>query len=174
MSLLSFDSGGQGVCSAAQMGHFHLNRGPWMPSGVTLSTVGTFVPAVTVCGAEEETSIWPTGQTPTHKLKNIYFFSSIRLNKWPLKNKHAALPSVGTSSTSPTFVQLQLTQQRNANRYSLVIRTRMSNLAGDQFSYRLPLHICSLPSVTELAAFGWSGGFGWWSAPPKKGVASKR
>lgn len=38
--LLNFDSEeGQGVWPAAQRGHFHLNRGPWVPSGVTLATV---------------------------------------------------------------------------------------------------------------------------------------
>lgn len=48
--LLSFEAAKrQGVCPAAQRGHFHLNRGPWVPSGVTLATVKTIVPAVTVC-----------------------------------------------------------------------------------------------------------------------------
>lgn len=47
--LLKFESEGQGVCPAAQRGHFHLNRGPWVPSGVTLATVKTIVPAVSVC-----------------------------------------------------------------------------------------------------------------------------
>lgn len=47
MCLLNFEAEeGQGVCPAAQWGHFHLNRGPWVPSGVTLATVITIVPAV--------------------------------------------------------------------------------------------------------------------------------
>lgn len=67
----------QGDKASAQRGHFHLNRGPWMPSGVTLSTVGTFVPAVTVCGAEEETSL-------LHIL--FYFqFMGLRPINWKIK-----------------------------------------------------------------------------------------
>lgn len=48
--LLGSDSGGgQGVCPAAQRGHFHLNGGPSEPGGVTLATVTAIVPAVSEC-----------------------------------------------------------------------------------------------------------------------------
>jgi len=40
--------------AAAQRGHFHLNGGPWVHSGVTLATVKTIVPAVCVCERERE------------------------------------------------------------------------------------------------------------------------
>lgn len=43
---------GQGVCPAAQRGHFHLNRGPSVPGGVTLATVKAIVPAVSECEKE--------------------------------------------------------------------------------------------------------------------------
>lgn len=49
-----FESEGQGVYPAAQSGHFHLNRGPWVPSGVTLATVKTIVAAVSVCVRERK------------------------------------------------------------------------------------------------------------------------
>lgn len=32
------------ICPAAQIGHYHVNRGPQMPSGVTLATVKAIVP----------------------------------------------------------------------------------------------------------------------------------
>lgn len=51
--LLGPDSEGQGVCPAAQRGHFHLNRGPRVPAGVTLATVKAIVPAVSECEKEK-------------------------------------------------------------------------------------------------------------------------
>lgn len=50
--LLDPDSEGQGVCPAARRGHFHLNRGPSAPGGVTLATVKAIVPAVSECEKE--------------------------------------------------------------------------------------------------------------------------
>lgn len=50
--LLGPDSEGQGVCPAARRGHFHLNRGPSVPAGVTLATVKAIVPAVSECEKE--------------------------------------------------------------------------------------------------------------------------
>lgn len=50
--LLGPDSEGQGVCPAARRGHFHLNRGPREPGGVTLATVKAIVPAVSECEKE--------------------------------------------------------------------------------------------------------------------------
>lgn len=43
---------GQGVCPAARRGHFHLNRGPSVPGGVTLATVKAIVPAGSECEKE--------------------------------------------------------------------------------------------------------------------------
>ena len=71
--LLNFESeGGQGVCPAAQSGHYHLNRGPWVPSGVTLATVKTIVPAVSVCVRERKDSYVPyRGKTDPKTNTNI-------------------------------------------------------------------------------------------------------
>lgn len=61
---------GQGVCPAAQWGHFHLNRGPWVPSGVTLATVITIVPAVSVCVKERGSYVpfWGESDLKTDKI----------------------------------------------------------------------------------------------------------
>lgn len=55
--LLGPDSEGQGVCPAARRGHFHLNRGPRVPGGVTLATVKAIVPAVSECEKERKKGV---------------------------------------------------------------------------------------------------------------------
>lgn len=50
--LLAPDPEGQGVCPAAQRGHFHVNSGPSVPGGVTLATVKAIVPAGSECEKE--------------------------------------------------------------------------------------------------------------------------
>lgn len=57
MCLLNSESEGQGVCPATQRGHFNLNRGPCVPSGVTLATVKTIVPTVSVCEKERRSYV---------------------------------------------------------------------------------------------------------------------
>lgn len=68
--LFSFGSEeSRAVCPAAQGGHFHLNRGPSMPSGVTLATVKTIVPAVSMYEKEvERDSSMPYEETLTQKV----------------------------------------------------------------------------------------------------------
>lgn len=140
--LLSFESGeGQGVCPAAQSGHYHLNRSPWMPSGVTLATVKTIVPAVSVsvcvcervsvCERERllcalQRRVWPKNESKclsceqcTHRA-NVSSFSGEGQVQWV---RHLSSCSWH--------------KQRNANQYSWVIWASMSNLPTDRFSERL-------------------------------------
>lgn len=42
--LVFFGYDSDDICPAAQIGHYHVNRGPRMPSGVTLATVKAIVP----------------------------------------------------------------------------------------------------------------------------------